>query len=639
MLKKIGTGIWFCLVFTYWCKADSTHTDTIIPLATFEVKSNRLFQFSAGNKMISIDSADLAKHLSSSLAELLRYETSLYIKSYGSGNLATSSFRGGSAAHTAVLWNGFNINNAANGQVDFSLIPLFAVNTVTVQHGGGGTLWGSGAVGGSIHLQNKLSFYKGIEASACLTAGSFGKFSKQTSFILSRKRWASSVSIFNTKAKNNFSFINPYTSEKQIQANAEQQGTGFITDHSFTMKENMWLNFSAWYQQNNRNIPVAINQITNKAYQKDEVVRCSSEWKYFRNAFNYFIRTAYFNEQMLYVNETSTIQSRNKTNTVIAETETRWFFLPNQCLNVGSNHTFISLHSSGFEDKHHQNKTAFFISHGTKYFKEKLKTTISGRKEFLQHQNIPFTYAAGISYLLFEEMEWKAAYSNVFRLPTFNDLYWQPGGNKQLLPENGYSSEIGFLIDTKERFKSWHFKTEQTYFSRVMHNWIIWLPQGSFWAPQNIMEVWSRGVETHSSLIYLAGKTNISLFLLTNYVVSTNQKIKSENDASFDKQLIYVPMYSGSARLSVSNRFFEISVANQYTGYRYISSDNSEYLLPFYNTHARFSYILPLKEISLSLFFSVENIFNTSYQLVQSYAMPLRNYNTGIIIKYHKSKK
>lgn len=638
MLKKIGTGIWFCLVFTYWCKADSMHTDTIIPLATFEVKSNRLFQFSAGNKMISIDSADLAKHLSYSLAELLRNETPLYIKSYGAGNLATSSFRGGSAAHTAVLWNGFNINNAATGQVDFSIIPLFAVNTVTVQHGGGGTLWGSGAVGGSIHLQNKLSFYKGIEASACLTAGSFGKLSKQTSFILSRKRWASSVSIFNTTAKNNFSFINPYTNEKQIQANAEQQGIGVITDHSFKMKENMWLNFSSWYQQNNRNIPVAINQMTHKAYQKDEVLRCSSEWKYFRNAFNYFIRTAYFNEQMLYVNDIATIQSGNKTNTVIAETETRWFFLPNQCLNIGSNHTFISLHSSGFEDKHNQNKTAFFISHGAKYFKEKLKTTISGRKEFLQHQNIPFTYAAGVSYLLFEEIEWKAAYSKVFRLPTFNDLYWQPGGDKNLLPENGYSGEIGFLIDTKERFKSWHFKTEQTYFSRVMHNWIIWLPQGSFWVPQNIMEVWSRGVETRSSLTYLAGKTNISLFLLTNYVVSTNQKIKSENDASFDKQLIYVPMYSGSARLSASNRFFEISVANQYTGYRYISSDNSEYLLPFYNTHARFSYILPMQEISLSLFFSVENIFNTSYMLVQSYAMPLRNYNTGIIIKYHKSK-
>jgi outer membrane cobalamin receptor len=153
------------------------------------------------------------------------------------------------------------------------------------------------------------------------------------------------------------------------------------------------------------------------------------------------------------------------------------------------------------------------------------------------------------------------------------------------------------------------------------------------------MQVWSRGIETLSTLSYSPNKTVFSVSLLTNYVVSTNQKIKSQNDASFDKQLLYVPMYSGNIKFSVTNNLFSFSFTNQYTGYRYTSTDNTEFLLPFYLASGRASYNLKLKNIFISLFFSIENIFNTNYMLVQSYPMPMRNYNTGIIFKYNKPKQ
>jgi iron complex outermembrane receptor protein len=638
MQKNIHTFL-LLLVATV-CKGYSfSPSDTIITLPAFEVKSNRLLNFSSGNKIHSIDSIEIANHFSFSLAELLRTETPIYIKSYGIGALSSSSFRGGSAAQTAVLWNGFNINSATTGQVDFSLIPLFAVNTVTVQHGGSSALWGSGAVGGSIHLQNVLTLNKGFSTTAYLSAGSFDRNSGQFSILFSEKKWASSIAVFSTVAKNNFSFTNPQTKQKQFQQNSEINNTGFISDNSFLIKENMQINFSAWYQKNQRNIPSVINQAYSTAKQYDETIRLSAEWKYLRSKFNYYIRTAYFNEMMQYNNEVSLINSENEAKTVIVESEIRFYVSRNHTVNTGVNNTFVYLNSTGFSEQQMQNKTAFFISYAANFFKEKLNSSISLRKEFIKNYEVPFTYSAGADFSIFKELKLISNFSKVFRLPTFNDLYWQPGGNPLLLPENGYSKEIGFLLQAKTNNKKIYFKTSQTYFSRTINNWIIWLPNGAFWSPKNIMQVWSRGIETLSTLSYSPNKTVFSVSLLTNYVVSTNQKIKSQNDASFDKQLLYVPMYSGNIKFSVTNNLFSFSFTNQYTGYRYTSTDNTEFLLPFYLASGRASYNLKLKNIFISLFFSIENIFNTNYMLVQSYPMPMRNYNTGIIFKYNKPKQ
>jgi len=175
MQKKLHTFL--LLLLATVCRGNSfSPSDTIITLPAFEVKSNRLQNFSSGNKIYSIDSIEIAKYLSFSLAELLKGETPIYIKSYGIGALSSSSFRGGNAAQTAVLWNGFNINGASTGQVDFSLIPLFAVNSVSVQHGGSSALWGSGAIGGSIHLKNVLVFNKGFNLFNILVAESKAQY-------------------------------------------------------------------------------------------------------------------------------------------------------------------------------------------------------------------------------------------------------------------------------------------------------------------------------------------------------------------------------------------------------------------------------------------------------------------------------
>src|SRR5665213_1406037 len=124
------------------------HKDSIKQLPVVEVSSSRLNTFASGNKSETFDSTLLNHYSTGNLADLLANESQVFIKSYGLGSLAMSSFRGAGAEQTAVLWNGFNLQSPMNGLLDLSLVPINFMDEVRLQYGGAGALWGSGAVGG-----------------------------------------------------------------------------------------------------------------------------------------------------------------------------------------------------------------------------------------------------------------------------------------------------------------------------------------------------------------------------------------------------------------------------------------------------------------------------------------------------------
>ena len=79
-------------------------------------------------------------------------------KENGLGMVSSPSFRGTTAQQTAVIWNGININSQLNGQTDFNTITTRDYTSITVRSGGGSSIYGSSAIGGSIHLNNELTF-------------------------------------------------------------------------------------------------------------------------------------------------------------------------------------------------------------------------------------------------------------------------------------------------------------------------------------------------------------------------------------------------------------------------------------------------------------------------------------------------
>ena len=103
-------------------------------LDTVTIMGKRPFRDIGTTKTV-LDTLILRESITNSLADILSQSTSIFIKSYGRGTMATASFRGSSPSHTQVLWNGININSPMLGQVDFSMIPSFFVDDMTLWHG------------------------------------------------------------------------------------------------------------------------------------------------------------------------------------------------------------------------------------------------------------------------------------------------------------------------------------------------------------------------------------------------------------------------------------------------------------------------------------------------------------------------
>ncbi|MGQ0827809.1 MAG: TonB-dependent receptor plug domain-containing protein [Bacteroidota bacterium] len=644
-LFKINSSIlFFCMAFSGYSQIS---VDSTQQLTAVEITDSKLKHFAAGTKVETVDSATLQRFSTYNLADLLSAQNRIFVKSYGLGSLSTSSSRGGNANHTAVLWNGFNLNSPMNGVLDLALVPVNFSNEINIQYSGTSALWGSGAVAGVIHLNNKAEYNKGLTFSAGATVGSFNNYAQQAAIGWSGKRFVTSLKLFNHTAQNHYPYYNTYLEEtpKKYQNNNELKQSGLLTENYFKINSHQKINLRFWYQFNDRNIPPTMLQLTNRSYQKDETYRITSEWQRTGEKLIWIIRAAYFDEDLKYTDEISHKSSMSHSQNSIVETETRITLSRNHFINLGLNNTFVKAKSfivptpkdvSGYNGTPRQNRTSLFFSYKYQSANNKLNVVISAREEMIENKMVPFTYSGGIDWRIMKWVSVKANVSKVYRIPTFNDLYWIPGGNPNLLSESGYCEEGGLQFNWNN--KKWTLLFQPTLFNRRIENWVIWLPESYYWSPKNIMEVWSRGMETRTEIQYTLGKLKIKTEVTTNYVVSTSEKAKSANDASVGKQLIYVPMYSGQGLFSVEYKGFVLSYQQTYTGYRYTSTDNREYLKPYQLSSIYLFKKITNKNYAYTVFVNVNNLFNERYEVIQSRAMPLVNYQAGISLQYNEHK-
>jgi iron complex outermembrane receptor protein len=62
------------------------------------------------------------------------------------------------------------------GQGDVNNIAIFGYDALEVKAGGGSVVYGSGAIGGSIHLNNELKFNEGFHATLHSEVASYETF-------------------------------------------------------------------------------------------------------------------------------------------------------------------------------------------------------------------------------------------------------------------------------------------------------------------------------------------------------------------------------------------------------------------------------------------------------------------------------
>lgn len=629
------------LFFVFSCYGIlSAQQDTIVVLDDVTIVTTRVKELSSGTKLQNFDSLTKAQHSTTTLADLLSNESSMFVKTYGQGSLATSSLRGGSASQTAILWNGINVNSSMNGILDFSLVPNLFFEDIGIQYGGGSALWGSGAFGGAIHLNNSMSLKDTVVGNFGASIGSFGLNTQQSKVIIGTTKRAFSFGFSRSNSTNDFVFYDEILGKDSLnyQRNAGFLSTGVAAGFKSRIKKNSLLKLNAWYQLTSRELPPTISQLQATAttvVQKDKAVRATAMWKYFKGKNKFRIQVAYFREKIYYSDSTSGIYANNLADQFIGQLIYDHRFSKQLQLNTGVLNTFVVSNTSNYLTQIQENRIAVFTSLKMQSKNRKLKSVLSARQAVIQRELLTPTFALQGVYTLTKWLDLKASGSTVYRAPTLNDQYWNPGGNPLLQPESGYSIEGGMLSNFLIR-KKLVVQCEWTLFNKQIDNWIAWVPGGAFWTPQNFKQVWSRGVETLNEIKYEKKEWKFQLKIMTNYVLSTNEKVVLPADQSLNKQLIYVPRYTGFAKISIGFKQIMCSYRHNYTGYTFTSSDNASYIPPYHLGAFYFSWNAKLKNLPINLFMALNNAWNESYQRVLNRPMPLANYSFGVQVNFGK---
>jgi len=283
-----------------------------------------------------------------------------------------------------------------------------------------------------------------------------------------------------------------------------------------------------------------------------------------------------------------------------------------------------------------QTKTALAGSYAINFYRHKLELAANCRQEWLN--NTPnFTSGANASYQFPWWLKLRANIQQTYRAPSLNELYYYPGGNTSLKPEQGWSTDAGYSLNFF--LGKLEFKQNTALFYRDIHDWILWLG-GAVWTPQNIAEVVSRGAETENKIVYSSGRGKITIGLNTSYVLATTKNSYIPNDGSIGRQIPYSPRYNGQLNLSFETNYFTFCYNETYTGYRFITMDDAQYLPPYQTGNFRISrdfiYVKHgYQRCSFQLSAQVNNIWDQQYQVVAYRPMPGRNFLVGLRLNLH----
>ena len=607
----------------------SQDLDTSRQLQTFEKTISKFIindDFLKSDKNLDL----ISERSSESISTILEEETTNYLKYYSPGNLSSISTRGGNASQTSLVYNDFVLNNPLNGIVDFSSIPSVFFNSVNVMYGLPSSNWGNGGLAGAIILNNHPTANKSLEFGSV-----FGSFNQSTNFLklnYSKKKVSSSLKLFRQNAENNFKFLD-VNNEIVNQENSAFYHSALMSDSKIDFS-NSSLKIVLFSQILERQVPKGMLESYTNAFQTDLNHRFFINYKYdLENSFIEF-KTAYYDEQNSFVDSIRNIFSENPCKTLINQINFSKNINQFNFLKLNLTNSLAKSNSNNYDDEVQINRFSLNGIYKINNPKNKWKHLFNSRIVLDKKNLSPLTFSYSLNRVLAKDFKIYINMGKVYRFPTINDLYWSPGGNENLNPENGYSTDLG-LLWTKD-LSNTQLYFEPTIYSRWIDDWIIWQPTGTYWSPMNVKKVWNRGIETNSSISFKKREISFNFSLKTAYNLSTNIDIYNINDASQGKQLIYVPHYKFIFKSQIAYRNIRITYIHNYTGYRYTSRDNL-YYLPAFNLGRLFlSWDLKFKKYPTKIFYKINNLYNTNYQLVINRPMPLINNEIGINFKINK---
>jgi len=606
-------------VFVLLCQLISAQNDSITNLKEVVVSDRTLYSNNKSQSIQVLNDSVIDRN-QSTLTNLLNYNSSIYFKEYGRGMLSTVSFRGTTASQTAVIWNGINVNSQLNGSSDFNTFTAPDFNSVSIKAGGGSVSYGSGAIGGTVHLNNNLVFKNQFENDLRLDYGSFNTIGVNYKINVSNKKWSTQVGFSRNSSDNDYDYVGLYTSNgvQRKNENGQYETTNLFANVGYKIKPNAVLTFYSQSSNTDRNLSL-ISESDSKTKYINTFSRNLLEYNATKERFTTNYKLAYLTEQYQYFENIDRDDfDFGKTESLIAKVDFGYKLLESLQLNGILDYNRTKGFGTSFGDNTRQ--IGAIAIKAVEQHNEKWQNELGFRKEASSDYESPFLFSLGSSYVFNSFYNLKINVSRNFRIPTFNDLYWETGGNPNLNPESSYQAEVGNVFSYKK------FKLTETVYYMKIKDMISWTPlDGSNWSPENIHKVNSYGSETNLGWSNSFGKNNIALNASYAYTVS--------EDVETREQLQYVPYHKFNSNVSYSYKKIEATYQFLFNGAVTIPSEKYKMVKEYWVSNLGAYYDLGTKN-TCKIGVQALNLFNQTYQSVSQHYMPGRNFLINLTFKF-----
>lgn len=606
---------------------------------------------------------------SHNIADALRYFSGVQLKDYGGvGGVKTLDIRSMGTNHMGVFYDGIQLGNAQNGQIDLGKYSLDNIEEISLYNGQKSRIlqpakdFGSA---GSVYISTKRPQFKGNEryhTNVTLRTGSFGLInpSARLEYKLSQ-RVSLSANMEYTYANGRYKFrykkvFSDGTTAWDTTAtrrNGDIHALRIETGLFGTLHSGKWM-AKAYYYDSERGIPGAIvnNVWKNSQRQWDRNLFVQGSFqKAFTERYEILAAAKYARDYMHYLNPDTTlmyINNRFNQDEVYVSLAQKYSLTNIWDVSLSTDYQWNHL-SSGMVNFVYPTRHTFLMSGATAIdlgaFKAQgsiLGSFVWDRTKLHSTSLAKWTPAVFASYAPWgeESVSVRAFFKRAFRMPTFNDLYYTDIGNADLKPE--YATQWNVGIGWRPVFTSGLFErlslTADGYHNRISDK-IIAVPKGTGqyrWMMMNIGKVWIWGVdvtaETSMHLpanIILGGRLSYTYQSARDYSDPTDNK---DEAGTYKGQIAYIPKHSGSVTATGTWRNLDLHYSFIYVGERWHNSSNilQNYEQPWYTHDMSVSWTQQLNAVVLKATLEVNNLLNQQYEVIQNYPMPGRNYRVTL---------
>ena len=591
------------------------------------------------------------------VADVAQYFSGVTVKDYGGiGGMKTISLRGMGAQHTGICYDGLMLSDIQSGEVDLGRFSIDNISEIALNNGQPNDIFQSArlfASAGILSFKTKLpdnTENHKLSGKATAKTGSFG-LSEAGIFLMQNisKKWAYNFSTDASVADGKYQFIQHYgtsdnLSEILTRENGDIQSIRSEVNIRYRLREKENLTLKSNYFRSERGLPGAVTWYNSYSKERlgDKVFfaqihyenRISDKLQYQSFAKFNSARNQYRDLNDGY--ENGILEEKFSQKEYYLSSGLRYLHFDQLQLSASADWWYNDLlieSTMPFETFPYPTRHTGLINLATKYITERF--TLGANVLYTLTREQVRTGAASpdrnklsptvsLSYKILEDRELRirAFYKNIFRVPTFNELYYQSLGNHNLRPENANQFNIGFTwIETEIPFLP-ELECSVDGYSNHVTDKIVATPRDLFhWSMSNKGEVDIQGLDANLKIgIPVKESGKLTVTINCSYQRATDVTVGSAN---YGEQIPYTPFYSGSGSASYLHGIWEGGYNLVFSGKRWYGQNTVDTKIDAYRTHSIFA---AAHYKTWKLTGEIINILNKQYEIIKFYPMPRRNF-------------